>query len=181
MYCCIDVLASHGLSESTAADFMIFDTEFFSFPQLSCIRDNVTETAAPDTSQSKSSQDLAFKQQYLHQLQQKLHEEKNTMSLVKRTSLEHTIEDLQQSLATPADKIRQLQEKAAEFQQRAANFPPDRIDYKIIAQSIAGLRRHIDKLERADLEPIMEQETRVKNGSDGLELFVDEQPRTPIL
>ena len=130
----------------------------------------------PGNRAPQSSRNTAFKQRYLEKLQQKLHEEKNTMSMVKRTSMEHTIADLQQSIETPADKIRRLQEQMTEFQQRADSFPAESIDHKIISQAIAGLRQRIEQMQSSDAMAEGEQIYRdqVNNGTDGFALFVEE-------
>ena len=90
--------------------------------------------------------------------------------------MEHTIADLQQSIETPADKIRRLQEQMAEFQQRADSFPAESIDHKIISQAIEGLRQRIEKMQSSDAVAEEEQIYRdqVNNGTDGFALFVEE-------
>ena len=174
---------SISFTESIAADYMTLNTEPFSPDVLPYMLGKTTRPFTAETQDSKSSRDLIFKQEYLKKLKQRLHEEKDTMPLVKRTALEHTIDDLQQAIETPADKIRHLQEQIAEFQQRADNFPADSTDYKIIAHSIDGLRNCIKVLQAGGTVESMEQSYRdqVQAGSDSLGMFVDEQPKPPIL
>lgn len=92
----------------------------------------------------KSMEEKKF---YLANLREKLRQQGNIMSIINRTAMENTIEDILLEIRTPQDKLIDLQKELVRLKKRPSLFDAESLDYKIISHSIRSLEEKIQHIE----------------------------------